>query len=191
MKKTIITLICFLGIFTSCNDYLTRTPYVSISSDVAIIDARSADLALMGLYHLMQNSSAYGRDMLVIPDAATENNILSPSASRFVAISQWTVSHSTGESNNLWLQCYRIINAANEILKRVDNIKATDAERQAFKGEALAVRALMHFEMVRIYAQPYRGNESSMGIPYVLEPAIYDKPARDDVKTVYNNIISD
>jgi hypothetical protein len=69
---------------------------------------------------------------------------------------------------------------------------ATEANKKQIKGEALALRALIHFDLVRIFAQTYVGNGSALGVPYVemVHPSSY-QPARDDVNTVYTKILTD
>ena len=193
MKTQIISLICCVGILTSCNSFLDREPFMRFSREMALTNAEMANYALLGVYDRLQSSSAYGREIIAIADACTDNNVLSPlNSGRFVAISQWTVTPNTSEPSSVWSQVYLSINSANEILAKIDDqIEATDAQRALIKGEALALRGLLHFELVRYFAQSYVGNESSMGIPYIETPHIYDLPSRDDVKTVYSKIIAD
>jgi len=192
MKKQIIALICCLGIFSSCTKFLDRNPYMSISATMALVDVRSADYALRGIYDRLQSTSAYGRILIVLGDAPTENVILSPTPSqRYISVTQWTVTPSTSEPSDTWSQTYRAINAANEILVRINNIDGTDDEIKLIRGEALALRGLLHFEMVRLFAQAYPGNESSLGVPYKENPDIYEKPARLDIRTVYSKILED
>ena len=193
MKKQIIALICCFGIFTSCSKFLDREPFTSISTDVAIQDATSAYHALLGIYNRLQSESRYGRIIFVIADAATENVILAPTTSnRFLSIAQWTSNAGTGEHRDVWTACYVVINAANEILARIETMDATDAERQVIQGEALAIRGLMHFELIRLFSQAYSGNENdALGIPYKTTPDIYALPPREDLRTSYNLIIED
>ncbi|MCL2739037.1 MAG: RagB/SusD family nutrient uptake outer membrane protein, partial [Bacteroidales bacterium] len=195
MMKKIMTLICCLGIFAaSCDDFLDRNPFTSISNERAIIDAVTANHSLLGLYDRLQTEARYGRMIFVTADAATENVILAPTtASRFLAVAQWTTTISSGEpTTSIFAACYVIIYAANEILARVDNIDGTDAEKQKIKGEALALRGLMHFELVRLFSQAYAGNENDpLGIAYKTNPDIYELPARETLRTTYDMIIDD
>jgi len=197
MKKLII-LICCLGLFISCEDFLDRNPYTSLNEDLAIVDTTTANYAVAGIYHQMQSESSFGRMVLVIPDAATSNLMLSASNSnRYIATAQWTTNASSGEPYQVWLPMYTFINSANKIIGRIDNIP-TDSdpvkiEKRAgqIKAEALTMRALGHFTLVSLFAQAYPGGETSLGVPYMEQSHVFEKPARDDVKTVYTKLIAD
>ena len=192
MKKLILILCCMGLLFTSCADFLNKSPYVNISAEGAVTDASTTNYSLLGIYNLMQNEYSYGRAAIVLPDAATSNIILSASNSnRYINVAQWTTSISSGEHRDLWYRIYQFINAANRIIAKVDDINATEPQKQQFKAEALTIRALGHFLLVSIFSQAYPGGQNSLGVPYMEISHTFEKPARDDVQTVYTKIIAD
>lgn len=190
--KNIITGIMAVSAITSCNSFLDTDPYASIDDTKAIKDYSSAFYALTGTYNSMQNTSYYGRDFVVFGDAATENVIISPNNSnRFIAEAQWSISPTSGDMQTFWAKAYETIYDANKILQAVDNIEATDVQKAAIKAQALSVRALSHFDLVRFFAQSYKGNESLLGVPYMKTTNNYDKPSRNTIQEVYGFIIAD
>jgi hypothetical protein len=189
--KLAILLITCIG-FASCSDFLTQDPYTTMPEDAAISDNITANYALVGIYDKFQHEYFYGRMYLVAPEATTENIILSPSNSnRYITEAQWSMTAATADAGYMWLYGYSAINAVNKILAKVDGIDATDKQKQQIKGEALAIRGMVHLDLVRIFAQAYPGNENSLGIPYMLKSTVYEKPARDKISDVYTNIIND
>ena len=60
-------------------------------------------------------------------------------------------------------------------------------------GQAYAIRALAHFNLVSIFAQHYTftNDASHLGVPIVLEFDVSSRPARNTVKEVYDQVISD
>ena len=59
------------------------------------------------------------------------------------------------------------------------------------RGEALAIRGLMYFELVKFFAKPYTVDPNALGVPLIL---VYDptlKPQRNSVQEVYTQIEKD
>ncbi|NJO01274.1 MAG: RagB/SusD family nutrient uptake outer membrane protein [Bacteroidia bacterium] len=100
-----------------------------------------------------------------------------------------------GVATATWIQAYRAINTANNVLSAVDVVDAAD--RDQVRGEALFLRGIMYFELVRLYAQAWDadGANSGPGVPLVLEPtrAITeaDNVSRASIAEVYAQIIAD
>jgi len=75
----------------------------------------------------------------------------------------------------------------------IDNIaKATEANKPLFEGGAKFLRGLAHFDIVRLYAQPYiaSGAASQPGIPLRLN-SMRQPVGRSSVADVYAQIIKD
>ena len=59
-----------------------------------------------------------------------------------------------------------------------------------YKGQALAMRALMHLEMVKMFGKAYsQANASDLGIPYITSSEA-GYPGRDGLMDVYDQIVS-
>lgn len=92
-----------------------------------------------------------------------------------------------------WGFFYKLIKSSNDIiiLLQGDDL---DAERRAFRGQALAMRAYAYYSLVNLYGDTYIGHEKSPGVPIVTEktPAaqLRENP-RAEVSTVYDLIVSD
>jgi len=84
---------------------------------------------------------------------------------------------------------YRIIVDANIVLK---NLSLATAQRNRVEGEVKFFRGLAHFEMVRLFAQPwgYSPDNNHLGIPLRTEYSL-ESLNRATVKEVYDLIISD
>jgi hypothetical protein len=176
----------------SCESFLDQQPASSISDEKAISNYNSALYALNGVYDALQSYNYYGRDFLVFGDCFTDNIIISPNNSnRFIAEGQWTITATTADLETFWTAAYKANMRANKILALIDNIDATDAQKASIKGQCLALRALIHFDLVRFFAQTFNGNESALGVPYIDRVIIYEKPARETVSDVYTKIITD
>lgn len=58
------------------------------------------------------------------------------------------------------------------------------------KGQALTLRALFYFDLVRLYGLPYNYNKTSYGVPNVTEPlTVNAQPTRATVEENYRQIL--
>jgi hypothetical protein len=99
-----------------------------------------------------------------------------------------------GDPVIMWRRLYNIIRNCSFIINKADEYHEQNPEvANNLKGQALAIRAMMHFTLVNIFAQSYNysSDASHPGIPYIetsdLEPAVY----RKTVSEVYSAMIND
>lgn len=196
-KNTIITaVIISIGLmFQSCNNFLDLSPRTAVGDDKAIVNLIGARSAVVGIYSGVKHSTYYGRNFVINGDCPTANYILSPTNSnRFVSESNWLLTKSTGTVADLWNQTYDVINRANYVINaKLTLLSSEQAEADQLFGEAYFFRALAHFDLVRTYAQAYNftADHSHLGVPYMKENNSNAAPSRDDVKTVYQEILND
>ena len=98
-------------------------------------------------------------------------------------------SFFNGQLNSMFEEGYRAINRVNNAL---DNLDLASTNKSSIEGQAKFIRAIAHFELVRLYAQPYGFTQDNLhlGIPLRLD----SKPSgsvRVTVKEVYAQIIKD
>lgn len=103
-----------------------------------------------------------------------------------------------GAVGYIWRYALETIANTNNILEYapafIEKNPANKAEAELIQAQALFVRALSHFDLCRVYAQPYHytPDASHLGVPVVLtNPAPEDPVARQTVKTVYTQVIKD
>lgn len=189
----IVLALSISALATSCSDWLETTPKASLDAKTAISNVKDAQVALNGVYDAMQTSDYYGRNFLVIPDAAADNLKLSASNSgRFLAHLDWQVIATSGDNTGVWNAAYNTINRANNIIVNIDAATGAQVEKDQIKGAALMLRALAHFDLVRLVAQPYNytADHSHLGVPYMESPVI-GNPVRNTVAEVYSKIERD
>jgi hypothetical protein len=98
---------------------------------------------------------------------------------------------------DLWNILYPAINEANFIIKNVDRVTAAQADKDALKGQALFMRAMFNYDMVRIYGyEPgFAVNGFEEGIVLRTEPtddvSKADFKPRSSVSAVYTAIETD
>lgn len=93
-------------------------------------------------------------------------------------------------SETMYYQFYQKIKGCNAVLDLIDSAIGNDDQRDRVKAEALAVRALLYFQLVNIYGEPYNYNKESLGVPLKLDANLSNKPiARSTVAEAYEDVI--
>jgi tetratricopeptide (TPR) repeat protein len=200
MKRLQIFIVLGLAalLITSCSkDFITQNPADAINQDEAITDATSMQAALNGVYAAFRSYTLYGRDFPVIGDVQADNAYVeTKNAGRYLPQYQYTVTSSDAVATEVWqgdLTASQDPGAYTAIMRanRVIDADIAGDDIAGIKAQAYALRALMYFKLVNLYARPYTDDSSALGVPLVLHYNPYDLPARSTVGQVYNQIISD
>ena len=197
---------------SSCvNDWLDVAPSDGTDADAALTSSSDLAAARTGMYAALKGNSNlvdyYGQQFFVYGDVHAGddyqyNNIGgSNRASFYYDMTYQTASEfssSTSSSNVAWKSPYIVIGRANRIIAAAEGGALSDAaEAKAtidqYAAEAKVLRALAHFDLVRIYGKPYTEDQgASLGVPLVtgvLESNA--KPARSTVAEVYTQVVKD
>ena len=101
------------------------------------------------------------------------------------------IVHSSAASQ-FWKQAYHGIYSANKTIEIIDGLENPSEKVLNLKGENLFIRALMHFDLVKIFARPYPQNpESNLGIMIRDNTDQYALPPRSTVKETFDFIVND
>ena len=197
---------------SSCvNDWLDVAPSDGTDADAALTSSSDLAAARTGMYKALKGNSSlvdyYGQQFFVYGDVHAgddyQYNNLGGSnrASFYYDMNYQTASEftsSTSSSNVAWKSPYIVIGRANRIIAAAEGGALSDAaEAKAtidqYAAEAKVLRALAHFDLVRIYGKPYTEDQgASLGVPLVtgvLESNA--KPARSTVAEVYTQVVKD
>lgn len=205
MKK-LFTFLSLVILFSSCKDLLVVEPVTSIPADEAIQTTQDLENLANSMYNGLQGGSLYGGNFqlyadLLANDTEVDEGQLSPFGTLEIYQRSTTIQISTLRST--WREAYKVINRANNIIRVVDEnlLSGADFEsrKDVLKAEALFVRALLHFELCRFWAQPYdvenQGGNNQAGVPYRNEPTLSFEQdlaiARSTVEEVYTNVLND
>ena len=196
MKK-ITTIITVLGVLllASCEDFLNVKPSNYAAAETSIINAADAEVAINGLMRKMTSSNYYGRNFVIYGDAKGGDFAIRSQGRGLDALYTFNHSATSNSYSGFWSQIYNIILQANNLLVNIAKIEEAGngtAALENFKGQALTARALMYFDLVRLYGLPYNMDKTSYGVPLVLEPLDASaQPTRASVEEVYNQIMKD
>lgn len=193
---------------SSCvNDWLDVAPSDGTDADAALTSSSDLDAARTGMYKALKGNSSfvdyYGQQFFVYGDVHAGddyqyNNIGGSNRASFYYDMNYQTASEFNTSTVSWQSPYVVIGRANRIIAAAEGGKLSDAVEAKAKIEQYAavskvLRALAHFDLVRIYGKPYTEDQgASLGVPLVtgvLESNA--KPARSTVAEVYTQVVKD
>ena len=162
INKTII-LSLFVAL-TGCNDWLDVSPKADMKAeDLFGTEAGFRD-ALVGVYALMCGTNSYGRDLTYgYLDVLAQyyNSPLKTTSSgyehNFKNAAEYKYTEKTEESriSSIWSNHFSAVANINQAMLFIDENKGvfTSPEvHDVYKGEFLALRAFLHFDILRLFA---------------------------------------
>ena len=193
MKKTAIIL-SLAAILCGCNSFLDVNPKGEVFNNDMFTSAAGYEDALYGIYAELGTVTGLYSDYLYwIPEALSANVSISDNGLQYMALAQWSAFNASTIRTNVWKAAYSVINHTNNIL---DHIAAGGDDQfphtKIYKGEALALRALLHFEMLRLFGAPWWASaaDKARAIPYADKYSFSISPFRS-VDETYQLILDD
>ena len=175
---------------SSCKkSFLDLRPYTSVSSDVAITNESDMQNALNGAYGNMNSANLYGRSTPLFGDLVSDNVYISTiNSNRYLDFFQINYTVTDVNMQGIWQSAYSTISRANNVIN--SSLQGNENIDQ-LRGEALAIRGLMYFELVKFFGKPYTVDPNALGVPLILtyDPTL--KPTRNSVQEVYTQIEKD
>lgn len=186
---------------SSCSDsWLDLNPSTSVTTDQAFTTLDNAQTALNGIYRLASAHSYYGDNFFYFGDCRAvdvQARMSKGDGGRVSPYYEYTVKATDNFNSTLpWNQVYKVIRQANNLLEAIEEGKVVTADEQALneiKAQALAMRGLALYDLVRVFAMPYAyDNGQSLGVPIVTTPTDpTSRLARNTVAECYTQIIKD
>lgn len=182
-----IAAIILLGI-ASCNDFLNLQPKDNVDDSQALTSENSIQRALTGTYSIMQQQEYYGFEWMNAVWLGEDNVAPFGSSTTDLQFDGHSILASSNTIDIIWKAMYQTINNANNVIDAATKFfdpGFTAAEKNSMLGQALFIRALVYFDLVRSFG----------GVPIVLTPTrglnANSYPARNTVAEVYEQVTKD
>lgn len=172
MRKIIYCILIALST-VSCNEWLDVQPDATVSEKELFKTQDGFFEAINGVYTRCAQADLYGGEFTVgFPDVMAQsytNNIADYTRYTKTSIFDFTDTDFKKRKDAAWKAAYSAITNCNLILKNVDNQKSVfeKGNYEIVKGEALALRAYIHFDMLRLFGNSYYAGKNQPAIPYV------------------------
>jgi hypothetical protein len=194
--RKIFIAIMMIASFASCKKVIEVEPTHQLDGSTRFEKIEDFDFALTGTYALFRSANYYGSGSnayVNLPDMLTDNlNETTESLGNYQTLSTWRYAEDEPNISATWQAAYRIISQANLVLRDIDEF-AGDHEGAVnrIKAQALAIRALAHFDLLRYWVEDYDRNSTLPGIPYITVFDYEQKPSRGTVKETYDHLETD
>jgi hypothetical protein len=202
MKFNKIFTVCALTsviMFTACKEVIEVEPIFQKDGAQIFTSLNDYQFSLTGAYASFRRTGYFGSGGQTtstwanLPDMMTDNLVQTgEDLANWQAQSNWVFTTDENDIEVAWIAAYSVISQANLTLRGIDAFASVDAARvNSIKGQALAIRAMAHFDLLRFWGEEYDRNSSKLGVPYVTEADVELKPARLTVKQTWDKIFVD
>jgi hypothetical protein len=173
-QHTILLSLLTVVIFcSSCNKFLDVNPKTQIKEDDQFSSKQGFTDGLFGIYQTAAQPANYGKhltfgllDMLA---QRYENKSIATTPFYKIARYNFTDPDVQRVVDSVFNNSYATIAQANFVLKNVDNGVLDESTKAIIKGESLGMRAFLHFDLIRLFANSYSNgaNASNPSIAYL------------------------
>lgn len=175
MKRKIETALLGLLLLTcsGCSDWLDVTPQAQVNADKLFSSPEGFESALYGIYISMTSTETYGQNATynLMDVLAQYYTVYTNKNHDMYEASVYNYENGTIKDvvDAMWLQNYNTIANCNILLERLankDELYFAAGHYNLLKGEALGIRAYLHFDLLRAFAVNYSKDPDGMAIPY-------------------------
>ena len=199
MKKIFIPLTAIILLITGCAKQLDILPTQSVDESLVFDTDANIKAALNGAYDLASSGDLIGGNTQLYSELLGAGGEITwvGTFNQPDEIYNKTILTNNSFVRDTYLSGYRLINVCNNIIASIDKVNASD--RDAVKGQALYLRGLAYFEMVKLFAKPYSAGSTTtnLGLQIVTTPTLNGQVTaannvpRSTVQQTYNQIIAD
>ena len=172
--KRIYVIILLAFAVVSCSKWLDVKPYDKISNDELFSTESGFIKHLNGIYIELNSDMLYGAalgvEMVEIMGGAyvlgTDKSVWGNYQD--LADGQYGTQYWRARMNETWNKAYSLILNCNLLLESLEstNVTFTEDNYKIIKGEALALRAMLHFDLLRLFGPVYSRDPQALAIPY-------------------------
>lgn len=189
IKTYLLTLGMLTGLAGCSESFLDVNPMTSVLDNNFYKTVADAEMALIGCYDGFQRTSSNGNMSFYVTSEVLSDNTFGATGNTdgraYQALDRFDIAQSPSDNNifnGTWADYYAGIFRCNTLINKLDGIDfANDAAtRNRIEGEARFLRALMYFDLVRLFEK----------IPLLTEPTTDNVPQADPLQ-VYKQIAED
>ena len=196
--KTLILLSLILlgGICTGCDHFLDVQPKDQYTEKQLLATRGGYYTAMNGLYNNLTSNSLYGKNLSYeLIDVISKRYAPLAKSTYLTSLNSWGYAEENVSKalESTWATAYTTILNCNVILENLATQQGilSPAETNLMKGELLALRAFLHFDMLRLFGPIYKEDPSAPSIPYNESVKIMNLPLLSADSIVHNKIMRD
>ncbi|MDT0552587.1 RagB/SusD family nutrient uptake outer membrane protein [Urechidicola vernalis] len=152
------------GLLNSCGtDSLEPTLAQDKSVEGSIINVGNLYSIIKGVHSQLTSGGYYGQAAIITNEVRSDNMFSNGNSGRYSTQAEFKYNENT---DYLWNNCYSVIANANIIINTDINTLDGDLDYgRHIQGQATAIRALGHYDLLRSFGQQHAGG--SLGVPII------------------------
>lgn len=156
-------------VLSSCTEWLDVTPIEDIDGTDQISTADGFNEILDGAYIGLSQDALYGEHLTYGFIEMVGGNHYVGDRSAHDELHNYNDASKYGRTDAIFLNAYKVIGNLNYLLDNIDEKKNlfTESEYLRIKAEAQAIRAFLHFDLLRCFSENYSDAPEALAIPYV------------------------
>lgn len=171
MRTKLLIIICLLFSLSGCNKWLDIELDNKIDQDKLFKTPEGFREALAGIYSTMSKQNMYGQSLTMeYADILAQYYSYTGVSNTYEYWKAYDYVNSGSKSkiSGFWNALYSNISQANCILEWADKNSSvlSESERNQIRGEALGLRAYLHFDLYRLFSPDVKRSSKAQGIPY-------------------------
>lgn len=199
-----VNLFIIVILAASCESALDIDADNNISGDVFANEENiksalvGAYFNLGGIYDGVEGGELFGGDFMLIPMLFVAQNVSEvlwdrSEGPQYTDFIDNEVINTNLRIESSWRRAYEVINLLNNVIKNIDNVTT---ERDRIEGEALAMRGILYFEMIRLWGAEYdAATLNNTSIPLITEPfeevSDIQTPTLATINAIYTKVEED
>ena len=161
--------------FSSCENWFDISAKSELKADDLLNNEQGFRDALIGCYASMRDGKLYGAQltMTYMDCLGQYYSTAKTTQNSFYYAANYDYSKTEEEQRKdlIWKNLYNVVSNVNNVVNRIDSEKGVfpTGVYELLKGEALGLRAYLHFDILRMYAPApsMAGGLQAKAIPYV------------------------
>jgi hypothetical protein len=198
LKPVYILAVLLSMTMTACKKWLDTPAPLQVDEKIVFSSEQGFKEILNGVYLQIGGQAMYGRDMsyglLSVVGRSYDTTISPAIGNLYYQGAQYNFQHESVKtvSKAIWDSAYLAIANINYLLDNIDSHKDvfTGNNYNTIKGEALGLRAFLHFELLRLFASSPATGLSIPAIRYLTHYSPYPV-AVSNIEEVLNYCIAD
>lgn len=174
-KKYVLLLGLAIASISSCKKFLDVQPEDQIIDKQLFSTPSGVKTVLNGLYIDLASNNLYGNRLTLSTLEILGQRYNVPSGHSYYNIGNYVYNDAPTESHleSIWTSAYSRILNINSFLTNIDRYNGVkdNKTKSIYKGEAYAMRAFIHFDLLRLFGPRYSTADSvAKSIPYYNSP---------------------
>lgn len=173
MLHKILLLTTIVVFLTACEKVVEQKPETSLDATTAYTNRQGVEAGLLGCYNSLQSTSYYGLEYWALTDMYAGVISHTGTFPTYAQFANTAVLPDNTNLTNTWNQIYNGINRVNTILVSAEAITDPAFAKTQALGEAKFLRALMYFDLLRVFGGSDQGfTKSGRGLPIRTLPTL-------------------